>query len=98
MNTPVGQEQRLIDAGILLPALRDTSMTHARTEEIRAKTLEDHYSHDARHKIFGADSSIELRRDPSAPWYFRGLIFITLACLGLIVATWLLTRLLFVWF
>ena len=97
MNTPVGQEQRLIDAGILLPALRDSSMTHGGTEEIRAKTLEDYYSQDARHKILGADSSIELRRDPSAPWYFRGVVIITFSCLGLIVATWLLTRVLFVW-
>ncbi len=97
MSTPVGQEQRLVDAGISLPALVDAGLAEEGPEQIRSDVLEKLYRDDSQHKVFGADSLIELRREPTLPWYFPGFVKITLACISLIFVTWLITRVLFVW-
>jgi len=97
LNTPVGREQRLVDAGIRLPALLDAGLTSEGPEELKAPVVEACYAEDAQYKIFGPASSLELRREPGLDWYFSGFFLTVSGCAGLVVATWLATRLLFVW-
>ena len=97
MHTRVGQEQRLVDAGIRLPSLVDAGLVPAGPEQIDRAAVDRLYEQDSRDKIFGADSQIELRREPELPWYFPGFIRIVLCCVALVVGTWLITRILFVW-
>jgi hypothetical protein len=59
--------------------------------------IERLYEEDSANKVFGRSSSIELRREPGLPWYFPGFFRITAACIALVVGTWLVTRLLFIW-
>lgn len=89
LNTPIGQEQRLIDAGIVLPALGNEEGKEDFQE------IDDLYRLDAEDKFFGVDSGIELRREKSLPWYFPGFIRITIACFALILITWGLLQVLF---
>lgn len=96
-HTPVGQEKRLVDAGIKLPALIDAGLVDDGEEKVDADEIERLYAQDSEHKFFGKDSSIELRREPDLKWYYPGFIKITLACFGLVLVTWLLTRIIFVW-
>ncbi len=97
MNTPVGHEHRLVEAGIRLPAMIDAGLVPEGQEVLNVHVLNELYEADCRDKIFGVESSIELRREPGFEWYFPGLARITIACLGLVAATWLITRILFVW-
>jgi hypothetical protein len=97
INTPVGHEQRLVDAGIVLPQLIDAGLVPAGPEHINAAKVRELYALDSRDKVFGATSSIELRREPTLPWYFPGFIKITAACVLLVIGTWLVTKVLFVW-
>jgi hypothetical protein len=96
MNTPIGEEQRLVDAGIRLPALVDAGLVGDGEEQLRVDVLNRLYESDAQQKMFGADSAIEVRRE-RLYWYLPGFIRVTTACVLLIVGTWLITRLLFVW-
>ena len=96
LNTPIGSEQRLIDAGIRLPALIDAGLTEEGPEQLRTGVLAELYRADCRQKIFGFDSGIEIRRERLG-WYLPGFISISLQCIALVVLTWLLTRVLFVW-
>jgi SSS family solute:Na+ symporter len=96
MNTPIGDEQRLVDAGIRLPALVDAGLVSDGEEQLRIDVLHRLYQEDAQRKVFGADSSIEVRRE-RLPWYLSGFIRVTVSCVLLIVGTWFVTRLLFVW-
>jgi hypothetical protein len=96
MNTPIGEEQRLVQAGIQLPALVDAGLVSDGEEQLKVDLLHRLYDEDARQKMFGADSSIEVRRERLS-WYLPGFIRVTAACLLLIVGTWLVTRILFVW-
>jgi hypothetical protein len=96
MNTPIGQEERLIDAGIRLPALVDAGLVSEGDEVLNAQVLRGTYIADAGDKIFGPSSTIELRRE-RLDWYLSGFLRVTVACTVLIVGTWLLTRVLFVW-
>lgn len=97
VHTPVGQEQRLVDAGISVPSLIDAGLIQPGPERLNAAEVERLYEEDAQDKYFGADSLIELRRERTLPWYLPGFIRITLACFGLVLGTWLVTRILFVW-
>ena len=97
LNTPIGQEQRLIDAGIVLPQLIDLGLVPEGPEWINVAKIEEFYARDCQDKVFGPDSSCELRREPTLPWYFPGFIRITAACFLLIIGTWLITKILFVW-
>ncbi len=97
INTPVGEEQRLVDAGIRLPAMIDAGLVPEGPEELKADAIDRLYTRDGKDKIFGAESTIELRKEPGFEWYFPGFVRITLACFALVVATWLVTRILFVW-
>ncbi|MBN1910521.1 MAG: sodium:solute symporter family protein [Pirellulales bacterium] len=97
MHTPVGKEQRLVEAGIRLPSMIDAGLVPAGPEQIDVEAVERLYEQDSRDKIFGAASGIELCREPDLPWYFPGFIKIVFACVALVVGTWLLTRILFVW-
>ena len=97
MNTPIGREQRLVEAGIKLPALIDAEITVAGEETINPAVLDTLVQADAGAKLFGPGSTIELRREPELDWYVRGFVAVTLSCVGLIVLTWLTTRVLFVW-
>jgi len=97
MNTPIGKEQRLVKAGIILPALVDAGLAEDGPEQLRPDVLENLCRDDSQYKLFGADSLIELHSEPTLPWYFPGFIKITLSCIGLIILTWLITRILFVW-
>jgi hypothetical protein len=97
LNTPVGEERRLVNAGIRLPAMIDAGLVPEGPEELKVDVLNGLYTGDCKDKIFGPESTIELRKEPGFEWYFPGFIKITLACFALVVATWLVTRILFVW-
>lgn len=97
VNTPVGSDQRLVEAGIRLPAMIDAGLVPEGPEQLNVAVLEGLYAKDSNDKIFGADSAIELRNESGFDWYFPGFVRITLACFALVGATWLITRLLFVW-
>jgi hypothetical protein len=79
-----------------LPALVDAGLVSDGEEQLRVAALNRLYDEDARQKMFGADSSIEVRRE-RLPWYLPGFIRVTASCALLIAGTWLVTRLLFVW-
>lgn len=97
MNTPVGKEKRLVDAGIRLPAMIDAGLVEAGEEELNVEVLDKFYEQDCEYKIFGPDSSIELRKEPGLEWYYPGLLKVTVACFALVFFTWLVTKILFVW-
>ena len=96
MNTPIGDEQRLVRAGIQLPALVDAGLTSEGPEQLNGQVLDELYRADAERKIFGPMSSIEIRRE-NLSWYLPGFIKVTISCALLVVGTWLLLRFLFVW-
>ena len=62
MNTPIGQEAALVDAGIDLPAIRESRggelNASAEMDEQKVARLYERYAAD---KIFGPASSIEIR-------------------------------------
>ncbi len=97
LNTPIGQEQRLVEAGIVLPQLVDKQLVENRPESLNRPLVERLYEEDSRDKYFGPHSHIELRRERTLPWYYPGFFRITAMCIGLVVGTWLVTKLLFVW-
>lgn len=93
LNTPIGHEERLVNTGIVLPALIDNGLVdEGKEEKIDIEKLNYYYEQDCKDKIF---SNLEIRREPTLPWYFPGFIRITLYCFGLIGLTWLL-RFLFI--
>ncbi len=63
----------------------------------KADVLDKLYAKDCKDKIFGAESTIELRKEPGLEWYLPAFVRITLACFARVVATWLGTKILFVW-
>lgn len=97
MNTPIGQEQRLVGAGIRLPSLVDAGLVEDGPEQLDAAAVEALYQSDAQTKLLGAASNIELRREPGLKWYIPGFLMVTAACVMLVVGTWLVTRVVFVW-
>jgi len=97
LNTPVGQERRLVDAGIRLPAMIDAGLVPEGPERADPERIDALYTEDADDKVFGRDSEWEFRRERAHPWYGPGFIRITLACVALVVLTWLGSRALFVW-
>ena len=92
LNTPIGQEQRLIDAGVDLPGI-DYPDGHVKEED--ESKIASLYQSDSEDKVFGSDSNIEIRREKTLPWYFPGFIRITIACFALILITWGVLQLLF---
>jgi len=97
MHTPIGEETRLVEAGIRLPALIDAGLVEDGTEELNVEVVEKLYNQDSKDKFFGPESSIEIRREPKLPWYYPGFFRITGACFLLVFITWLITKILFVW-
>lgn len=97
MNTPVGAESRLIEAGIKLPSLIDAGLVEDGPEQLNIKKVKQLYEQDCQDKFFGPQSNIELRREKGFEWYYPGFAKITLYCIGLVFFTWLITKLLFVW-
>jgi len=98
LNTPVGQEQRLVEAGIRLPAMVDAGLVEEGDEQINLEKVNELYALDSKDKFFGENSNIELRHERTLPWYWPGFGRIVFACFALIALTWLVTRALFVWF
>lgn len=96
MNTPIGDERRLVEAGIVLPAMVDAGIVPEGAERIHGQALSRLYQDDAQQKIFGPTSTIEIRRERLS-WYLPGFVLNVAACVLLVVLTWLLTRVLFVW-
>lgn len=96
MNTPIGDERRLIEAGIILPAMVDAGMVAEGPERIRSDVLSRLYQRDAQQKVFGPRSTVEIRREKLS-WYLPGFILNVAACILLVVLTWLLTRICFIW-
>jgi hypothetical protein len=90
-------EMRLVKAGIKLPALVDAILTDTTAEEINDAELVSITESDAKQKCFGPRSTLEFRREANANWYSRGFALVTASCVGLVVGTWFVTRLLFVW-
>lgn len=86
LSTPVGQEARLVDAGIRLPALVDAGLVEDGPEQLDHTELARLDAIDAGDKLLGPASALELRRESALPWYWRGFWRITLACVALIVA------------
>lgn len=97
VQTPIGQEQRLVEAGIRTPSMIDAGLVEDGPEQINEAVLNQLYELDCKDKYFGEDSNIALRRETTLPWYIPGFIRISLACVFLVVGTWLMTRILFVW-
>ena len=97
MNTRIGAEQRLVDAGIRLPAMIDAGLVRDGPEVLNRDVLSTQVASDRASKWFGPDSDIELRRDVHTQWYLRGFCLVTASCVALVVGTWLATRILFVW-
>lgn len=97
MNTPVGEESRLIKAGISLPALVDSGLIGDEKEKINVHALDELYNSDAKDKFFGAASNFELRKEKSLPWYYPGFFKVVASCAALVAGTWLLARILFIW-
>jgi len=96
LNTPVGAEQRLIDAGIRLPALIDAGLIdEVGDEAVKAEKLRALYAEDAKDKYFGPKSAIELRREPTLPWYIPGFVKVVLGCAALVAVTWAVPPILF---
>ena len=63
----------------------------------KADVLDKLYAKDCKDKIFGAESTIELRKETGLEWYLPAFVRINLAYFALVVATWLGTKILFVW-
>jgi hypothetical protein len=97
MNTAIGAERRLVTAGIKLPAMVDAGLVDAAAEQIDDGELDKLTRSDAEKKWFGPRSHLELHRGLVGNWYARGFVLVTASCVGLVVGTWLVTRLLFVW-
>jgi hypothetical protein len=97
MNTPVGAEARLVEAGIKLPSLIDAGLVDDSPEQLDTQKIEQFYEQDCQDKFFGPQSNIELRREKGFEWYYPGFVKITLSCFTLVFLTWLITKLLFVW-
>jgi solute:Na+ symporter, SSS family len=97
MNTPVGEESRLIKAGISLPSLIDSGFIGPEKENINVEVLEELYHSDSADKFFGRNSNIELRREKQLPWYYSGFFKIIGACVALVAGTWFIARILFIW-
>jgi len=97
LNTPVGSEARLVEAGVRLPALLDKGLVPDGPEELDREKIEALYAADSEDKVFGSNSSWEFRRERTLPWYFPGFVRITLSCIALVLLTWLATKVLFVW-
>lgn len=96
MNTPIGEEDRLVLAGISLPALVDTNLVAPGPEILKPEAIAELKRQDAGRKIFGANSSVEIRRERLS-WYLPGFCSITMGCVTLVLAAWLITRVFFVW-
>ena len=95
LNTPIGQDPRLRDVGIRLPAMERGSIGEEADpqEQIDAQALEDLYQSYAAHKFCGRDSNIETLKERGLGWYYRGAGWLTGACLLLIGGLWLAARL-----
>ncbi len=98
LNTPVGDEQRLVDAGIRLPAMVDAGLVEEGEEQLNVEKMRELYDEDSKDKFFGENSHIELRHERTLPWYWPGFFRIVGACFALIALTWVITKALFVWF
>lgn len=91
MNTPIGQEAKLSAGGIHLPA-----MGEERVEcpgDLDEEALERLYQSYAAYKVRGSSSSLELAREPSRGWYYRGFISVSACCFLLVLLLWLGVRL-----
>ena len=84
LSTPVGQDEKLRQAGIQLPAMAGADATEPPAPD--PEKIGELYRFYARDKIYGASSTIELRREAGLQWFYRGFVSITLWCLGLIGA------------
>ena len=97
INTPVGDEKRLVEAGISLPSMVDSGLIGPEKESLKPEVVEKLYDEDSQDKFFGASSNFELRRERTLPWYYPGFFKIILASVSLIVGTWLVVRIIFIW-
>ena len=84
LSTPVGQDEKLRQAGIQLPAMAGTDAAQPPAPD--PEKIGELYRFYARDKIYGSSSTIELRREAGLQWFYRGFVSITLWCLGLIGA------------
>ncbi len=97
MNTAIGKEEQLVDAGIKLPALVDAGMVDDKEEQINEEKLTQLYDQQSEEKFFGKNSPFEFRKQKDFPGYYKGLIRITIGCVLLVVLTWLIPRIVFIW-
>lgn len=97
MKTPIGQEQRLVDAGVRLPLMIDDGLVENEPESLDAGKLRELRQQDGETKLFGPESDLELYRLSWSHWYVRGFLLISAGCVGLVVVTWLVLRMVFVW-
>ncbi len=97
ISTPIGQENLLLRIGIRLPFMGDAGKVYESDESLDETELTRLYDENAVNKIFGKNSSMEFRCEPTLPWFYKGFFIMILSCVGLVFLTWLLTRLLFIW-
>lgn len=97
LATPIGQERRLVEAGIRTPSLIDAGLVENGPEQLQSGYVDRLFEEYSQDKLFGRHSTIQLRRERDLPWYGIGFVRITLACVILVAGTWLATRILFVW-
>ena len=84
LSTPVGQDEKLRQAAIQLPAMAGPDAAQPPAPD--PGKIGELYRFYARDKIYGPSSTIELRREAGLQWFYRGFVSITLWCLGLIGA------------
>jgi len=86
LNTPVGQDARLQETGIKLPAMNNASPEKTTSIEYEdTNKIHQLYEFYAQDKIFGPTSNIELRRESELQWFYRGVLSVTIWCVTLIV-------------
>ncbi len=94
LNTPIGKENRLRRAGIRLPAMEEGTGADSfyLREELDREELHSLYQSYATHKLFGSNSSIEVRKEPGLDWYYRGCVLLFLGICLLVSLYWLACR------
>jgi len=75
----------------------DSGLIGPEDEVLIPDVIEKLYEEDSKDKFFGASSNFELRRERTLPWYYPGFFKIILASVSLIVGTWLVVRIIFIW-
>ena len=91
VHTPIGQEDKLRAAGILLPMMAESKQGSLPPDSTagNAEAVRQLYDSYAKFKIAGPDSNIELIREPGQEWFYSGLLWLTVSCVALVILVWM---------